>query len=1330
MNAALTSNFSSCSATNTSRVFPAIFVVASLVTSMVTCADHTERRSHKPAATLQAIDDFTGFAKTLTGPPIFLQKASNDHTDRSFQTNVISQRPTPSTQSQIQLVSADSAVTFLNGRNSGSTPIAAATDETPKSTTTNETPVPSPHAAPKPSNSGNVMVIPGPPPTTSGSHTTKPTLPRSAVVAIPSDAAPAGVSTAESSASETAAPSITLEIIAAQRATADQTPDLSDEAKVLLSNSFQIATEAITQKTEVDKKIIELKEEKENGPAKIAEYRATLSQPPPQSEPEYTPGATVAELDQLRLADDEKAAEAKRHLDAWDAKAKTRAERKPQMPALIEATRKQLEDAEKALLIPAPEGELPALSAARRLAQESEILLRRSQLELYRIEQVRYEALNELFPLQRDVLTRAKNSVDKRIELWKTVLADARRDESARQAQEAREKLRNAHPTLRDLAEDNSRLTLRRKELQEFLQAKVKELTEANTTLAGVEEKFKKVTEKENRAGLTTAIGLLLRNQRSHLPNPADYRRQQYTTEQHIVRLQTEQMPLEDERNDLSDIESQVEHSLSLVPARDAENGELRQMTLELLTDRRHYLDDLLADYDSCLLTLGETDVTCRRLETTIREYESYIDERVLWIRSAPAVDSGLIRKTLEAPRLFVSHRQWTAVWNFIINDARTYWPLYGLCLIGFVAIVVFSRRMRRTVAALGADAQKQLGSGIPLMLLATGLTIIIAAAWPMLLWFVGWRLSLADLNLASALSVALMFCAAALWLVDSFRKLCRRRGVAESFLDWPQPIVRSLHTNLLLYVAGGIPLSFIVGAASRLDEGTSADSVGRLAFVSLCLLMAVMLRRIVRPSGAVIGDLLRSNSNSMMYRLRWVWYPFAIGSPLCLAVLALMGYQYTAEQLMIRLQLTLVLSIVLVITYTMLMQWMLAAKRSLAMKQARARRASALAAAQRDADEDGGGAGPVPAFEPPQVDLSLLNQQMLRLVRGTACILFLTIGWGIWGQVLPALQVFSRIELWSVVVETTQRANEGVDAVMVGKLTRVAPVTLGNLLSSILIFSIAVLASRNLPGLLELAILQRLPMDHGGRNAITTLCRYAFMLTGGIIACNMIGIGWGSVQWLVAALTVGLGFGLQEIFANFVSGLIILFERPVRIGDVVTIDGVTGAVSRIQIRATTITDWDRKEYIVPNREFVTGKILNWTLSDKTNRIVIKVGVAYGTDTETALAMLQQIAEEHPLILEDPAPIVAFEGFGDSCLDLVLRCFLPNLDNRLKVVTQLHTTIDRKFKEAGIEIAFPQRDVHIRSLPSQLGAAVTTPQSPAEINPHPQTTVQQTRRSA
>jgi potassium-dependent mechanosensitive channel len=194
----------------------------------------------------------------------------------------------------------------------------------------------------------------------------------------------------------------------------------------------------------------------------------------------------------------------------------------------------------------------------------------------------------------------------------------------------------------------------------------------------------------------------------------------------------------------------------------------------------------------------------------------------------------------------------------------------------------------------------------------------------------------------------------------------------------------------------------------------------------------------------------------------------------------------------------------------------------------------------------------------------------------------------------------------------------------------------------------------------------------------------------------------------------------LQEIFANFVSGLIILFERPVRVGDVVTIDSVTGVVSRIRMRATTIIDGDRKELIIPNKEFITGRVLNWTLTDPVNRVVIKVGVAYGSDTHRATDILLDLAKKHPHVLDDPPPGVALESFGDSALNFVLRCFLPNMDNRGTVIHELHMAIDHEFRAAGIEIALPQQDVHVRSIelppsmaqPATAGAGAVWPPIP------------------
>lgn len=256
--------------------------------------------------------------------------------------------------------------------------------------------------------------------------------------------------------------------------------------------------------------------------------------------------------------------------------------------------------------------------------------------------------------------------------------------------------------------------------------------------------------------------------------------------------------------------------------------------------------------------------------------------------------------------------------------------------------------------------------------------------------------------------------------------------------------------------------------------------------------------------------------------------------------------------------------------------------------------------------------------------------------------------------------------------------------------------ITVGDLLAAAVVLLVTWIAVRNLPGLLEIALWQRLPVDRGVRYALSTLTRYAIVLGGLLLALGTVGIRWQNVQWLVAAMTVGLAFGLQEIFANFVSGLILLFERPIRPGDVVTVGSVSGTVNRIRIRSTTITDWDRKELIVPNKEFITGQVVNWTLSDPTQRLVLRVGVAYGTDPSRAAEVLLAVARGDPRVLREPAPSVVFMGFGESSLDFDVRVFLSGPEQIMQVRHDLNVGFTAALREAGIEIPFPQRVVHLR----------------------------------
>jgi len=392
---------------------------------------------------------------------------------------------------------------------------------------------------------------------------------------------------------------------------------------------------------------------------------------------------------------------------------------------------------------------------------------------------------------------------------------------------------------------------------------------------------------------------------------------------------------------------------------------------------------------------------------------------------------------------------------------------------------------------------------------------------------------------------------------------------------------------------------------------------------------------------------------------------------------------------------LTLWLFLVVIIFRALLLRWILIHHRKLSYQQNQER----LQAIRKETPESSSEttiAGITTEEENP-TDLTKISAQIKKLVNATMSIILLVGILWIWGDTLPAFNRLDTFEnrLWTTSVQTLQETNDADGSTTYKLIDKLEPVTYFDLGVAFIFAIFAIIATKNIPGLLEFLVLQRLPLDTPVKYAITSLARYFVALLGIFIVFSSIGIGWSKLQWLATALTFGLAFGLQEIFANFVSGLILLIERPIRVGDIITVDEVTGVVSRIRMRATTITNWDRKEYIVPNREFITGKLLNWTLTDSVNRIMLTVGVAYGTDTNQASNLALKILTDHPQVLVDPPPSITFESFGDSTLNLSLRAYLPNLEGRLLVIHELHTLIHEQFNKAGIEIAFPQRDVHL-----------------------------------
>lgn len=259
-------------------------------------------------------------------------------------------------------------------------------------------------------------------------------------------------------------------------------------------------------------------------------------------------------------------------------------------------------------------------------------------------------------------------------------------------------------------------------------------------------------------------------------------------------------------------------------------------------------------------------------------------------------------------------------------------------------------------------------------------------------------------------------------------------------------------------------------------------------------------------------------------------------------------------------------------------------------------------------------------------------------------------------------------------------------------------------ILLSLLFFALIIVSTGWIKNQLETNWLPKTTMERGAREAVVTITGYIMFVIATLVALSIAGFNFGNITIIAGALSVGIGFGLQNIVNNFVSGLILLFERPIRKGDWIQVGTTEGYVQDIRIRSTRILTFDRSDVIVPNSELVSNQVTNFMLSNLRGRAIVKVGVAYGSDTEKVRYILTQVAEENELVVKDgtsPKPLVLFRGFGESSLDFELRVHLYDVDRRLSTTSNLYFAIDKAFREEGIEIPFPQRDLHVKDLPDK-----------------------------
>jgi potassium efflux system protein len=703
----------------------------------------------------------------------------------------------------------------------------------------------------------------------------------------------------------------------------------------------------------------------------------------------------------------------------------------------------------------------------------------------------------------------------------------------------------------------------------------------------------------------------------------------------------------EDELSELASSSSYIDEQLKRAGLKTNTIQERdREILLELTRAQRESLRRLIAVESTYIDVLGQLVADHTRLTELMDDYKAYLGTLILWVPSRPLLwKSDPADIPIELDRLING-----------LKDLRPGFRPLELAALLLVGLLLFAEpRLRRFQHRRDRQPIWLRTKPFRSTLVALLLTVLRTLPLPLGLVAFGMVFSHHPVQISAALNNTINGLGAVLFVLILMRVLCEGSGVAQSHFGWGVDTCELIYEGTSWLIFWWLPVTAVASFLFMLDDETVV--LGRLTLIfSLVLLVAHIVYLVTRDFRA--GGRSRLSINPNYVRILFViLLVMLIGG-------IVWGLRYSVSIMTTRLVLSLWVGVGLMLIHNVLLCWL----------RVMGRRMQLAVGCESPESES-------VIEEGEQAMLADISADTTRLLNAVTMAASLVTLFYIWTPLFPALDALARVSLWH---STTVVDGESVTT----------QITLKTLVIIVFLASVTIYAARKLPALVELVLHSRTRVSSGSRFAVSTLLSYLIVGTGFLAALSALGLRWAQLQWLIAALGIGIGFGLQEIIANFISGLIILFERPIRVGDFVSIGSVDGVVTKIRIRATIIQDRDGKELVVPNKEFITGKLLNWTLTNPHVRVPVPVGIAYGSDVETAFKILHGVAGDHPHVLADPEPQVVFENFGDNSLELTLRCYIDGVEDLWPILSDLRREINRRFPEAGIVISYPQRDIH------------------------------------
>ncbi len=682
-----------------------------------------------------------------------------------------------------------------------------------------------------------------------------------------------------------------------------------------------------------------------------------------------------------------------------------------------------------------------------------------------------------------------------------------------------------------------------------------------------------------------------------------------------------------------------------------------RQLVRHLLAERKDILD-LIAQNTFDLSQQFEELVTKeKQLLEQLEELHRSLYNRSLWQRGPAFFDKAFLKGVWSSFKWVFSFKR-LQDYAYDLTDDFVQRPLtYLRSILFFVAIFLLRRLSERYASTTRSVQIKHIFANFFYIFSQ-------AALWPCLIWALFLQAEWSFSNPASYVATqrGIYSLAVSIFLCSAFYQVVNRLAKFQYY-----SLIDKLRASFSFSLFKHFSLIFVVLIYScsimRSQQDPSSDYLfGRLCFILSCLSFLGFFTFLYKE----LGDFLKTEFKALYASLFFF-------VPLSLICLALLGFYELSTSIALRYSESF-FAFLLLLTVAALVELYF---------DIREERAKRIASSLEAKGEE---------------DLRLISNLRLERILDESKRLFyisfvLLAFFGffkIWSDLLPAFNSFGSTKLWSVSHQESTVKNESVEVIDIQ-----VDITLNDLFLSLAVFVVTILIVKNIRGLLESLLFRCFSIGRGEQYAIEMIGSYLILFIGSILALNQVGLDWSRLHYLVAAISLGLSFGLRDIFANFFSGLLLLFERPVRVGDTIEVGSVLGVVSRIHMRATTITDFNRGEHIIPNQQMITSQVNNLTLSDASTRLIFQVNVAYGTDLAKVEALLLEIASSTESLCPKLGAYTYFKAFGESSVDLELRCFVTERELIISATNEVYSKIYTRFLEEGIEIPFPQRVLHI-----------------------------------